>query len=290
MKKTLTFLLSLVLLVGVALAGCSSNSSAPEETTTETTETESTEPVKITVGLNGSGVPIWEYVKEKAAKEGIEIEMVEFADYVRPNMALADGDITINAFQTVSYFNAFIEEHNLDLVPIGTTIIAPMGLYSDKYTSVDEIPDGAKIAVPEEATNMGRALLLLQEAGFLKLVDGFDGNGDQSVIVENPKNIEIVPITSAQTPRVLPDVDASVINNGVAIEAGFIPVEDSIFIEDATATPYINIIAARAEDKDDPTLQKLVEIYQQDDVAEHIKEVFKNSLVPVFVPLSELEK
>jgi D-methionine transport system substrate-binding protein len=234
-------------------------------------------------------VPIWDYIKEKAAKEGIEIEIVEFADYVRPNQALADGDIDLNAFQTISYFDSFVKEHDLDLVPIGTTIIAPMGIYSEKHKSVDDIPEGSKIAVPQEATNMGRALLLLQEAGLIKLEKGFEQSQGLEAIKENPKNLEFTPVVAAQTPRVLPDVAASIINNGVAVEAGFVPVDDSIYIEGAESTPYINIIAAQAKDKDNETYQKIVEIYQQDDVAEHIKETYKNSLIPTFVPLSEIQ-
>ncbi|MFC4558351.1 MetQ/NlpA family ABC transporter substrate-binding protein [Virgibacillus kekensis] len=276
MKKCI-FTLTLLLTVGFILSACSEEGkSASQETT------------KVKVGLNGSGVPIWEKVKEKAAKENIELELVEFADYVRPNLALADGDIDLNAFQTVSYFDAFIKERGLDLAPIATTLIAPMGVYSDKYKDVSEIPDGSSIAIPKEATNMGRALLLLEKSELIGLPDDFDGNGDLSKIEENPKNLKFEPIVAAQTPRVLPDVAASVINNGVAVEAGFVPVEDAIAIEDDTATPYINIIAARADETDKKVYQKIVEIYQQEDVAKHIREVFNNSLIPTFVPLEEI--
>jgi D-methionine transport system substrate-binding protein len=271
MKRKFGIILTFALLVGALLASCSGG-----------------EKKVVKVGVNGSGVPTWEYIKEKAADEGIEIELVEFADYVRPNMALADGDIDINSFQTISYFNSFIEEKDLDLSPIGTTYIAPMGLYSEKYKSADEIPEGSTIAVPQEATNMGRALLLLQEAGLIELEEGFDGNGDLEAITKNPKNIKFEAVVAAQTPRVLPDVAGSVINNGVAVEAGFIPVEDSIFREGDTATPYINIIAARTEDKDNETYKKIVEIFQTDDVADHVNKVYKKSLIPTFVPLSEI--
>lgn len=267
----------MVILLTVILSGCSGEEASGNNKV-------------VKVGLNGSGVPIWEYVKKKAAKEGIDIELVEFADYVRPNQALADGDIDLNAFQTISYFNSFIDEHNLDLVPIGTTLIAPMGVYSEKYKSVKEIPDGSKIAVPQEATNLGRALLLLQEADLIKLKKGFDGTGGLEAVTENPKKLDLTPVVAAQTPRVLPDVAASVINNGVAVEAGFIPVDDSIFIEGKKSTPYINIIAAQAKDKNNKTYQKIVELYQQDDVANHIKEAYKDSLIPTFVPLSEIKE
>ncbi|MGM0752593.1 MAG: MetQ/NlpA family ABC transporter substrate-binding protein [Bacillota bacterium] len=277
MKKSISLASIAILLITLILSGCSGDSASG-----------SGEKEVVKVGVNGSGVPIWEYMKEKAAKEGIEIEIVEFADYVRPNQALADGDIDLNAFQTISYFDSFVEEHNLDLVPIGSTIIAPMGIYSEKYKSVEDLPKGSKVAVPQEATNLGRALLLLEEAGLVQLKEGFDQSQGLEAIKENPKNLEFTPVVAAQTPRVLPDVAASIINNGVAVEAGFIPVDDSIYIEGAESKPFINIIAAQEKEKDNKTFKKIVELYQEDDVAEHIKKTYKDSLIPTFVPVSEL--
>ncbi|NQD67854.1 MetQ/NlpA family ABC transporter substrate-binding protein [Bacillus haikouensis] len=277
MKKSISLASIAILLFTLILSGCSGDSVSGSE-----------DKKVVKVGVNGSGVPIWDYMKEKAAKEGIEIEIVEFADYVRPNQALADGDIDLNAFQTISYFDSFVKEHNLDLVPIGTTIIAPMGIYSEKHKSVEDLPEGSKVAVPQEATNLGRALLLLEEAGLVKLKEGFDQSQGLEAIKENPKNLEFTPVVAAQTPRVLPDVAASIINNGVAVEAGFVPVEDSIYIEGAESKPFINIIAAQEKDKDNKTYKKIVELYQEDDVAEHIKETYKDSLIPTFVPVSEL--
>ncbi|MCA1057544.1 MetQ/NlpA family ABC transporter substrate-binding protein [Rossellomorea aquimaris] len=277
MKKSISLAGIAILFFTLLLSGCSGNSASG-----------SGEKEVVKVGVNGSGVPIWEYMKEKVAKEGIDIEIVEFADYVRPNQALADGDIDLNAFQTISYFDSFVEEHNLDLVPIGSTIIAPMGIYSEKYKSVEDLPKGSKVAVPQEATNLGRALLLLEEAGLIQLNEGFDQSQGLEAIKENPKNLEFTPVVAAQTPRVLPDVAASIINNGVAVEAGMVPVDDSIYIEGAESKPFINIIAAQEKDKDNKTYQKIVELYQQDDVAEHIKKSYKDSLIPTFVPVSEL--
>jgi D-methionine transport system substrate-binding protein len=277
MKKSISLASIAILLFTLILSGCSGDSASG-----------SGEEEVVKVGVNGSGVPIWEYMKEKAAKEGIEIEIVEFADYVRPNQALADGDIDLNAFQTISYFDSFVEEHNLDLVPIGSTIIAPMGIYSETYKSVEDLPKGSKVAVPQEATNLGRALLLLEEAGLIELKEGFDQSQGLEAIKENPKNLEFTPVVAAQTPRVLPDVAASIINNGVAVEAGFVPIDDSIYIEGAESKPFINIIAAQEKTKDNKTYKKIVELYQEDDVAEHIKKTYKDSLIPTFVPVSEL--
>lgn len=272
MKKWI--ILSLILLIGGFAAGCSSSASKDE--------------TKVKIGVSGSDNRIWDFVAKKAKKEGIDIEIVRFSDYVQPNLALEEGELDANAFQTISYFNEFKKEHDLDLTPVGTTVIAPLGLYSEKYKSVDDIPDGAKIAVPNEATNMGRAFLLLQEAGLIELPEDFDGNGSLDKIKKNPKNIEIVPVVAGQTPRVLPDVAASIINNGIAVDAGFNPVKDSIFHEDDTATPYINIIAARTDNKDNKTLKKIVELYQQEDTADFIEKEYNGSTIPTFVPLSKI--
>ncbi|MGD6878772.1 MetQ/NlpA family ABC transporter substrate-binding protein [Bacillus infantis] len=274
MKKLL--LTAIILALAVFSAACSSSTSGKEKEK------------EVKIGVSGSDNRIWDFVAKKAEKEGIKVEIVRFSDYVQPNIALAEGELDANAFQTISYFNAFKKEHDLDLSPIATTVIAPMGIYSEKYKDIKDIPEGGKIAVPNEATNMGRSFLLLQEAGLITLPEDFDGNGSIDKIVDNPKNLEIVPVVAGQTPRVLPDVAASIINNGIAVDAGFNPVEDSIFHESATATPYINIIAARTEDKDNETLKRLGELYQEDDVAEFIEKEYKGSTIPTFVPLSEI--
>ncbi|SFA71043.1 MULTISPECIES: MetQ/NlpA family ABC transporter substrate-binding protein [unclassified Bacillus (in: firmicutes)] len=275
MKKYAIYLFLLV--ASILITGCSSHEASGSK-----------KEVNIKIGVSGTDNRIWDFVAMKAKKEGINVEIVSFSDYVQPNLALAEGEIDANAFQTISYFNAFKKEHNLDLKPIATTVIAPMGIYSEKYKSVEDIPEGGKIAVPNEATNMGRAFLLLQEAGLIKLPEDFDGNGSLDKIVENPKKLEIVPVVAGQTPRVLPDVAASIINNGIAVDAGFSPVKDSIFHESATAKPYINIIAVRTKDENRKELKKLAELYQQEDVADFIKKEYKGNTIPTFVPLSEI--
>lgn len=243
---------------------------------------------KVTLGISGSDTTIWDYIADKAEKEGIDIEIVTFSDYVAPNMALAEGELDLNAFQTISYFDEFVGEHNIDIVPIGSTVIAPMGLYSEKYESLDELPEGAQIALPNEATNMGRGLLLLQEAGLIKLSEDAGLTGTAEDIIENPKNIELVPMISGQTPRAMPDVAASIINNGVAVDAGLNPTEDPIARESETAEPYINLIAASKENADDPDFLKIVELYQQEDTADFITEYSKGAQIPTFVPVEDL--
>ncbi len=274
MKK---LLLSIIVLALVIIgAGCAEKTSEGKESTT------------VKLGVSGTDTRIWDFVAKKAEKEGINIEIVSFSDYVAPNTALAEGEIDVNAFQTVAYFDVFIKEHNLDLVPIATTVLAPMGIYSEKYKDVNDIPDGAKIALPNDASNQGRALLLLQEAGLIELPEDFDPNGDLTQIKKNPKNIEFVPVVPAQTPRALPDVAASVINNGIAGDAGLSPLEDAIFVESETATPYLNIIAVQAKDKDNKTYKRLAELYQSEDTAKFIEKEYKGNMIPTFVPLSNI--
>jgi D-methionine transport system substrate-binding protein len=274
MKK---LLLSIIIItLAIISAACAEKTSEGKESTT------------VKLGVSGTDTRIWDFVAKKAEKEGINIEIVSFSDYVAPNTALAEGEIDVNAFQTVAYFDVFIKEHKLDLVPIATTVLAPMGIYSEKYKDVNDIPDGAKIALPNDASNQGRALLLLQEAGLIELPEDFDPNGDLTQIKDNPKNIEFVAVVPAQTPRALPDVAASVINNGIAGDAGLSPLEDAIFVESETATPYLNIIAVQAKDKDNKTYKRLAELYQSEDTAKFIEKEYKGNMIPTFVPLSNI--
>ncbi|MCM3691879.1 MetQ/NlpA family ABC transporter substrate-binding protein [Neobacillus niacini] len=274
MKK---LLLSIIIItLAIISAACAEKTSEGKESTT------------VKLGISGTDTRIWDFIAKKAEKEGINIEIVPFSDYVAPNTALAEGELDVNAFQTVAYFDVFIKEHKLDLVPIATTVLAPMGIYSEKYKDVKDIPDGAKIALPNDASNQGRALLLLQEAGLIKLPEDFDANGDLTQIKDNPKNIEFVAVVPAQTPRALPDVAASLINNGIASDAGLSPLEDAIFVESETATPYLNIIAVQAKDKDNKTYKRVAELYQSEDTAKFIEKEYKGNLIPTFVPLSDI--
>lgn len=272
-KLVLSIIIFTIAVLGV---GCSEKTTKGKEATT------------IKLGISGTDTRIWDFVAKKAEKEGIDVEIVKFSDYVAPNTALAEGELDVNAFQTVAYFDVFIKEHNLDLVPIATTVLAPMGIYSEKYKDVKDIPDGAKIAVPNDASNQGRALLLLQETGLIELADDFDPNGSIDQVTRNPKNIKLVQVVPAQTPRVLPDVAASVINNGIAGDAGLSPLNDAIFHESETATPYINIIAVSEKDKDNKTYKRLAELYQEEDTAKFIEAEYKGNLIPTFVPLSNI--
>ncbi len=266
----------LILAVAIVTAACGNESSGNAKEGSST----------IKVGVS-SGDRIWDYIAELAKEKGIDIELVKFSDYILPNTALNDGEIDVNAFQTVSYFDEQVKERKLELEPIGATVIAPMGIYSNKHKELDELPKGATIAVPNEGTNLGRALLLLQEAGFITLEDNFNGVGSIDKIKTNPKNIKLELVAAGNTPRFLEDVDASIINNNFAVEAD-LTLEDALFHESATAKPYINIIAAKKGDEDRDDLKKLVEIYQSKEVEDFINETFKGNTIPAFVSLEEL--
>lgn len=242
---------------------------------------------KVKVGIRSSEIKTWEFVKEQAKKEGINIELVTLSAQVDPNQVLSDGDIHINAFQHVAYLDTFNKKNGTNIQPIGTTIIAPMGLYSNKYDSIDDMKEGATIAVPNDPSNWGRALMLLQEHGLITLTDDFDGNGGEDRIKDNPKNLKIVPVESATAPRVMEDTDFAIINNGVALEAGLY-LKDAIVHENETAKPFINVIAAKSEDVDNKTYKKIVDIYQSEEVTNFIKETYKGNFIPVKMSLEEL--
>jgi D-methionine transport system substrate-binding protein len=273
MKKSIFLLLLLFILT---ITGCSNSSSSANS-----------KEAKIKVGIRSSELRTWEFIKEKANKQGLDIELVNFSSAYDPNQALAEGEIDVNAFQHVAYLDSFNQKNRTDIVPIGTTIIAPLGLYSEKYKSVKDIPNGAQIAVPNDPSNWGRALVLLQEADLITVVEGFDGNGGEDKIKSNPKHLKIVPVDSASTPRVMQDTAASIINNGVAVEAG-LSLKDALIHENKTAKPYINVIAARKKDQDKTYLKKLVKVYQSKGTAAFIKKTYKGNYIPTFISLKEL--
>ncbi|MGE8078924.1 MetQ/NlpA family ABC transporter substrate-binding protein [Peribacillus loiseleuriae] len=241
----------------------------------------------VKVGVSSGDTRTWDYIVDIAKEEGLKIELVKFNDYIQPNLALAEGEIDANSFQTISWFDEFIKNQKSDLEAIGSTIIAPMGLYSKKHNKLEDLPEGATIAVPNEGTNFGRALLLLQEAGLITLVKDFDGNGAINKIATNPHNLKFEAVAAGNTPRFLDDVDASVINNNFAVEAG-LKLEDSLFHESATAKPFINIIAVKKGNADRPELQKLVTLYHSKKVEQFIEDTYKGSQIPAYVSVDEL--
>lgn len=273
MKKLAIILFGLLLLV----SGCSSQTSKSSDSKT------------VKVATSSAEVLTWELVKKLAKEKGINVQIVKFDDYVQPNLALDSGEVDLNAFQTVVYFDDFRKQRNLKLSAIGTTSIWPMGIYSKKVKTIQDIKDKDQIIIPKDPTNLGRALLLLQKAGLITLKQGFTGAGGLENIEKNPKNLKITAVDAGQTPRGLDDAAASVINCDMAINAGLNPTNDPIFREDANNKAYINIIAAQTKRKDDKAFQEIVKIYHSKEVTNFIKSHFKGAAVPVVKPISFLD-
>ena len=276
MKK---LILVLVLLVSILSVGCSSKDNITADNGNENSE----EQTVVRVGLTGSDSKVWNHVKDEAAKENIDIELVFFDSYPLPNAALASGEIELNAFQHYIYLNKEAEQHGYELSVIGETVFAPLGLYSKQIQTIEELEDGATIVIPDDVTNGGRALLLLQANGLIT-VDTAAGNTPTIKDIKNPRNFKIVELAATNIPASLEEVPLAVINSGVAIDAGFIPTQDAIVLEDVKPgeNPYINIIVARTEDKDNEIFKRIVEIYQTDATKAVIQEDTKGSSIPVW--------
>ena len=233
----------------------------------------------IKVGVSpGEHAEIMEEVAKIAAPKGLEIDVVEFSDYVIPNTALADGDIQANSFQHRPYLENQVKDRGFDLVEIGTTITTPMGIYSDKLESLDALPEGAKIGIPNDPTNGGRALLILQDLGLLTLAEGTGLVPTPLDITENPKNLEFLELDAAQLPRSLADTDASIINTNYALAAGLNPNTDTIGMEKADS-PYVNIIVVRKGNEEQDWAKKLVEAYHSAEVKAFIDEKYEGSVL-----------
>lgn len=240
--------------------------------------TASAETIKVGV-TPGPHAQILEAAKPVAAKKGLDIQIVEFSDYVVPNTALESGDIQANSFQHQPYLDNQVADRGFKIVSVGTTVNFPIGIYSKKYKSIDALPAGATLAIPNDPTNGGRVLLLLRDKGLIKLRDGVGFKPSVADITENPKKLKIVEIDAAQLPRSLPDVDAAGINTNYAKEAGLDPVKDPILREDPKG-PYVNVIAVRVQDKDKPWVTTLVESYRSPEVKTFIEETFKGAVLP----------
>lgn len=276
MKKLISLFIALTLVLSFA-AGCSSQSSAAPSAAPA-------QPEQVVLKIGATPIPhaeILNFVKPLLEKENIKLEIIEFQDYVQPNTALADKELDANFFQHKPYLDNFVKERNLDLVPVGNVHVEPLGLYSKSIKSFSELKDGSTIAIPNDATNAARALLLLQANGLIKLKDGVGIEATEKDIAENPKNIKIQPAEAAQLPRVLEDVDAAVINTNYALPADLNPTKDALIIE-GKDSPYANLVTVRKGDENRPEIQKLVEVLQSAEVKKFIEEKYDGAIVPAF--------
>lgn len=234
--------------------------------------------------IAGPDEQTWAVVKKVAKREGLDIKIVTFNDYVQPNAALDAGDLDANSFQHQPYLDSQIKQRGYKIVTAGLTYISPIGIYSKKVKSVKDLQAGAKIAIPNDPSNENRALLLLQTQGLVKLKAGAGTNGNNATtldVVDNPKKFKLLELDAAQLPRSLGDVDAAIVNTNYALAAGLSPAEDAIAREDVHS-PYANLIAVRTQDKDKPWVKKLVAAYHSPEVRDFLNTQFKGAMVPSF--------
>ncbi|WP_374722547.1 MetQ/NlpA family ABC transporter substrate-binding protein [Peribacillus tepidiphilus] len=273
MKK---WILSILLVVVLAsLAACGSDSASSKQEKEEGLLSDG----KLVVGVTaGPHEQILEKVKELGEKKGLKIELKVFNEYVMPNVALAEKQLDLNVFQHEPYLNAFKEDRNLDLVKVGDTVNFPMGIYSTSVKDVKDLKKGAKIGLPNDPTNGARALILFEQAGLIKLKEGVGVKATLKDIEENKNDYQFIELEASQIPRQLEELDAAAINTNFAIEHGFVPSKDSIFIEPKDS-PWVNIAAVRSESKDDEAVQQFLDLYHSDEVKKFIEETFQGSVV-----------
>lgn len=273
MKKTVWALAGLLAL-GALVAGCSG----------EKKEAAQSSDKKVVLKVGATPVPhaeILNEIKPLLAKDGIDLQIIEFTDYVKPNLSLNDKEIDANFFQHEPYLKKFAADRKLDLVNLVAVHIEPMGVYSKKLKDIKSVPDGTKVAIPNDPTNGGRALNILAKAGLIKLKDGVGISATVGDIVENPKNLKITEAEAAMLPRTLDDVDLAVINSNFAMEAKLNPTKDALFIEPKDS-PYANIVAVRKGDENRKEIQALKKALTSPEVKKFIEEKYKGAVIPAF--------
>jgi D-methionine transport system substrate-binding protein len=237
-----------------------------------------------TLTVAASAVPhaeILEFVKPTLAKEGVDLQIKVFNDYVQPNLQVAEKRLDANFFQHQPYLDEFNKGKGTDLVSVGKVHVEPFGAYADKIKSLDALPDGANVAIPNDATNEGRALLLLAKAGLITLKDPSSITATPKDVQQNPKNLKFRELEAATLPRVLTQVDLALINTNYALSAKLDPTKDALIIEGAES-PYANILVTRTENKDADAVKKLVAALQSPEVKAFILEKYKGAVVPAF--------
>jgi len=247
----------------------------------------------VKVGVVGASDPYWQTFVDAAADEGITVDLVDFSSYEQPNPALTEGELDLNQFQHIVYLAQYDVAADADLVPVGSTAIYPLPLYSEKYTDVGDFQPGDTIAVPDDASNLARSLLVLQSNGLISLKDGGDIFSGVDDIDESKSTVKVSTVAADLAATSLPDFAGAIINNEYATKAG-LSADDVVAQDDPSdpaALPYVNVFAARADDADDPTLKKLVQIYQDTKaVTDGVVENSGGTAVTVKVPVADLQK
>ncbi|AJY75456.1 MetQ/NlpA family ABC transporter substrate-binding protein [Paenibacillus beijingensis] len=278
MKKSMIIMLFIML--SVALAACG----AKKETAGNSAGSSVSEEKNVTLTVGATPVPhaeILNVVKPILAKEGITLEVKEFNDYVQPNVQLYEKQLDANFYQHTPYLDQFNKDKGYDLVKVAGVHLEPIGAYSKKIKSTGELKDGATVAIPNDATNGGRALLLLAANDLIKLKDGTGVAATVKDVTDNPKNLKFKELEAATLPRVLDEVDLAIINTNFALEAKLDPTKDALFIE-GKDSPYVNILVTRPDNKDSDTIGKLVKALNSDEVKTFINDNYKGSILPAF--------
>ena len=273
LSRRLTAILSFSLILILSITACT-----PAQTQTESST------LKVKVGA--TPVPhaeILAFIRDNlATAAGLEIEIVEFTDYVQPNLALNDGTLDANFFQHVPYLDNFNESRVTDLVSIANVHIEPLGIYSKTITDLSQVPDGAVITIPNDDTNGGRALNLLVANGFITLKPDAGYSATVADIADNPKNFKIVELEAAQLVRALDDSDLAVINGNYALDGGLIPSQDALSLESGENNPYVNILAVKRGNENDEAILTLVKLLTSPEVKAFIEEKYAGSVLPAF--------
>lgn len=285
MKKSYLWIIGIIVVIAVVVFGIHSYSNSSKNAKSDT----------ITIGSQGSDLEIWQHIanSDEAKDLGLKIKVKQITDGVQLNKATADGDVDVNAFQSWTYYLAYNKQNKKNkLAALGTTYLEPLGIYSKKYNSVKDIPDGATIAIANNPSQAARGLLLLQKAGLITLNDDFGYLGTVNDIKSNPKNLKFKEIDDTTGPRVLKDVDAVLISNTVALEGNLHVLTDSIYHEkvDQSTKENINILATSAKNKNNASYKKLVKLYHEKSIQKYIKDKYYGTKIEVKKPLSYLEK
>ncbi|HEP1081025.1 TPA: MetQ/NlpA family lipoprotein [Pasteurella multocida] len=273
MKLTKLFGLA-TLVSAVALAGCKDDKPAAAAASQEPAAR------KLTVGvMTGAEAQVTE-VAAKIAKEkyNIDVKLVEFTEYTQPNDALTKGDLDANAFQHKPYMDKEVEQRGYKLAIVGNTFVFPIAAYSKKIKNVSELQDGATVAVPNNPSNLGRALLLLEKQGLIKLKDPSNLFSTSIDVIENPKNLQIKEVEGSLLPRMLDDVDFAIINNNYAVQQGLTAEKDGIFVEDKDS-PYVNLVVSREDNKDNEAIKDFVKAFQTEEVYQEALKHFQGGVV-----------
>jgi len=279
MKKVVGTLLSAVLAFSLAACGKTENAPSPSAGGEQGGAQQ-----EVTLKVGASPVPhaeILKFIQPKLKEQGVNLEIKEFTDYVQPNVQVNEKQLDANFFQHKPYLEQFNKDQNMTLVEVVPVHIEPFGAYSKKIKKVDELADGATVALPNDPTNLGRALALLEKNGLIKLKEGAGISGTVKDVVENKKNLQFKEVEAAMLPRVLEEVDLALINTNYALEAKLVPTKDALFIEDKES-PYANYLVARPDNKESEAIQKLAKALNTPEVKTFIEQQYKGAVVPAF--------